>query len=40
MGLFCPKLKIYELKIYRGVMSHDNEELCKNWRGIDMLFQN
>ena len=24
--LFYPKQKIYELKIYRGVMSHDNEE--------------
>ena len=30
MGFFFPKLKIYELKIY----SHDNEEWCKNWRGI------
>ena len=29
MGLFCPKLKIYELKIYRGVMSHDNENYAK-----------
>ena len=26
IGLFYPKLKIYELKIYRGVMYHDNEE--------------
>ena len=26
MGSFCPKLKIYELKIYRRVMCHDNEE--------------
>ena len=25
-GLFYPKLKMYELKIYRGVMCHDNEE--------------
>ena len=24
MGSFCPKQKMYELKIYRGVMSHDN----------------
>ena len=30
MGFFFPKLKIYEFKIY----SHDNEEWCKNWRGI------
>ena len=26
MGSFCPKQKMYELKIYRGVMCHDNEE--------------
>ena len=26
MGTFCPKQKIYELKIYRRVMCHDNEE--------------
>ena len=23
---FCPKYKRYDLKIYRGVMCHDNEE--------------
>ena len=40
MGFFCPKLKMYELKIYRGVMCHDNEEWCKNWRGIDLSVQN
>ena len=26
MGSFHPKQKMYELKIYRGVMCHDNEE--------------
>ena len=26
MGSFCPKKKMYELKIYRGVMCHGNEE--------------
>ena len=26
IGSFCPKQKMYELKIYRGVMCHDNEE--------------
>ena len=26
MGFFCSKLKIYELKIYRGVLCHENEE--------------
>ena len=29
-----------ELKIYRGVMCHDNEEWCKVWRGIDLSVQN
>ena len=23
---FCPKQKMYELKIYKGVMCHDDEE--------------
>ena len=27
MGSFCPKQKMHELKIYRGVMSNDTEEL-------------
>ena len=31
---------MYELKICRGVMCHNNEEWCKNWRGIDLLVQN
>ena len=26
MGFFCPKLKMYELNIYRGVMYHDRGE--------------
>ena len=26
MGSFYPKQKMYELKIHRGVMCHDNEE--------------
>ena len=26
LGSFCPKQKMYELKIYRGVLCHDNEE--------------
>ena len=26
MGSFYPKQKIYELKIYRGVLCHDNEK--------------
>ena len=31
---------MYELKIYRGVMCHDNEEWSKNWRGIDLSVRN
>ena len=27
MGSFCPKWKMHELKIYRGVMCNDTEEL-------------
>ena len=30
----------FELKIYRRVIYHDNEEWCKIWRGIDFLFPN
>ena len=40
MTSFRLKLEMYELKIYRGVMCHDNEEWCKNWRGIDLSVQN
>ena len=31
---------MYELKIYRGVICHDNEEWCKIWRRIDLSFKN
>ena len=37
---FSLKLVRYELKIYRGVMCHDNEERCKIWKGIDLSVQN
>ena len=40
MASYCLKLKMYELKIYWGVMCHSNEEWCKNWRGIDLSVQN
>ena len=30
--------KKYELKIYRGIMLHDNEEWCKIWRKTDLSF--
>ena len=28
-GILLSKGEMYELKIYRGVMCHDNEERCK-----------
>ena len=31
---------MYELKIYRGVICHDNEKRFKIGRGIDLSFQN
>ena len=40
MASFFLKLKVYELKIYREVMCHDNKEWCKNWRGTDLSVQN
>ena len=40
MEFSCPKLKMYELKIYRGVMCHDNQDWCKNLRRIDLSIQN
>ena len=39
MASFYRKLKMHELKIYRGIMCHDNEEWYKNWRGIGLSFQ-
>ena len=32
--------KCMGFKIYREVICHDNEEWCKNWRGIDLSVQN
>ena len=39
MASFYRNLKMYELKIYRGIMCHDIEEWYKNWRGIGLSFQ-
>ena len=39
MWSFNPNLKKYELQIHRGVIYHDNEELCKIWTGTDLSFQ-
>ena len=36
---FCWKYIKFQLKKYRGVMSHDTEEWCKIWRKTDLLFQ-
>ena len=38
-GILLSSVGKYELKIHRGVMSHDNEEWCKIWRGTDLSFQ-
>ena len=38
--LLNPKQKMYELKISRGAICHDNEKRCKTGRGIDLSFQN
>ena len=40
MASLCPSLKMCELRICREIMCHDNEEWCKNWRGIDLPVQN
>ena len=39
-GILLSKVEMYELKIYRGVLCHDNEEWWKIWRGIDLSVQN
>ena len=39
MRSFNSNLKKYELKIHRGVIYHDNEELREIWRGTDLSFQ-
>ena len=40
VGSFCPKWKMHELKIYRGVMCNYTEQWWKTWRGIDLSLQN
>ena len=40
MACFCLKLNMYDLKNYRRVMCHDNEDWCKNWIGTDLAVQN
>ena len=40
MGSFYLKYKMCELKIYRGLLCHENGEWCKIWREIDLSVQN
>ena len=40
MGSFYPKLKMHELKAYRGVMCNETAEWWKIWGGVDLSFQN
>ena len=39
IGSFYWKYTKFQLKKYRGVLSHDPEEWCKIWRKTDLLFQ-
>ena len=39
IGSFCRKYIKFQIKKYRGVMSHDTEEWCKIWRKTDSVFQ-
>ena len=36
---FCWKYIKFQLKKYRGVLSHDTEKWCKIWRKTDMLLR-
>ena len=38
IGSFCAKYIRFELKKYRGVISHDSEESCKIRRKTDSWF--
>ena len=40
IGSFYPKQKMHGLKIYRGVMRHENKEWCENERKLDLWIQN
>ena len=37
---FWARYILFELQKYKGVISHETEEGCKIWRGIDLSFQN
>ena len=40
MCSFSAKYKLFELKNYRGVISHETGKGYKIWRGIDLWFHN
>ena len=40
IGSFCWKYIKFQLKKYRGVVSHGSEDWCKIWRKVDLLLQN
>ena len=40
MGFLWAKYILFELKKYRGIIFHEDEEGYKIWRGIELLFQN
>ena len=39
IGSLWPKYRLFELQKYRGVIFHDNEELCKFWRKTELRFE-
>ena len=39
MGSLCPKYKMCDLQIYRGVMCHDNEEWYQNYKELTCYFK-
>ena len=39
MEFFSPKLKIFELKIYKRAMCHENEERCKTEEELTCQFK-
>ena len=39
MGSLCPKYKMCDLPIYRGVMCHDNEEWYQNYKELTCYFK-
>ena len=38
IGSYCAKYSMFDLKKYRGVISHDTEKWCKIWKKTDLWF--